>query len=401
LKTNLRKLNGIEKITLATTLAIVLAATIGASTYYAHAQKDRLDKMLAVLTADPLLVNEPSSGTNAVSLGDLGASIDATATGTPQPAKTPATSPTADASAAKPSDHPISTPTPTSTSSTATPLISPNSNPASTTTAPTATAIPDTSPMASSVPAALSEDTAPVPSPTPAPDRWATASSKLNDYLSQDKSIDWSVSVRNTSNSKELLSASSSTSYTAASTTKVITGTAFLQGVQQGKYTLDQQVGAFPADFQIQELIQFSDNDSWELLNDLVGTQALEEYAHANGAKSYAQQGNTVNPSDMTTFLSSLYQGKLLNSTYTSQLLGYMQNTEEERFLPPSIPSGNKVFHKVGLLSDLVHDVGIVDTGSDSYSVAIYSNGHGTQEYEQRALKFADIGAILFKNNTQ
>ncbi len=226
---------------------------------------------------------------------------------------------------------------------------------------------------------------------------WSNAQQAVQDYVNQLSGIDWAVSVRNASTGDLLLSAGvPDKPFTAASTTKLLTACAFLQKVEQKQYSLDDQIGAFPADFQLHELINQSDNDSWALFNNLLGGENLENYSHSIGVNSFIYDGNFVKPSEMSLMLSKLYQGQLLSPEHTKLLLSYMQNTEEERFLPPSIPAGVTLYHKIGLLEGLVHDVGLVDDKVTPLSEAFYSDGHGNQNYDDRALNFHSIENIIF-----
>ncbi len=180
-------------------------------------------------------------------------------------------------------------------------------------------------------------------------------------------------------------------SFIAASTTKLITACSFLKNVQDGKDSLDEPVGIYPASYQLQQLINQSNNDSWDYFNNILGFQAQEPYAESIGAGSFKSNPNSWTANDMAKLLSQLYQGKLLDKNNTDLLLSFMHETIEERFIPPALPANAKVYHKTGNLDDLAHDGAIIDDGTHRYVLAIFSDGQGNFDYDQRAAVFHDI----------
>lgn len=183
------------------------------------------------------------------------------------------------------------------------------------------------------------------------------------------------VAVQNTKTG-EMISLGSSSQFEIASTEKVLSAAAYYRAVEKGQVSLDTKLGAFPAWFQLKQMITQSNNDSWNLINDeLGGTDALQIYANSIGIM-YEVGGNLMSPGEMTKLLTKLSTGQLLNKAHTDQLLSYMQHTNEESMLPSALPADGVLFHKYGELGDELHDVGIVTRGSETtYSVAIYTTG--------------------------
>jgi beta-lactamase class A len=187
--------------------------------------------------------------------------------------------------------------------------------------------------------------------------------------------------------------------FEAASTAKVLTAAAFYSLVEDGSASLEDELGAFTSGFQIQAMIQDSNNDSWSLLMDAVGLARLSEYAASVGIM-YDPEVNTLSTADMARLLVELAEGKLLNREHTAQLLSYMQDTNFEDLIPAAVPAGVTVSHKYGLLDDELHDAAILSTSAGSYVLVVYTKGTGLADVPQRTAVIHDITkavtAVLF-----
>lgn len=176
------------------------------------------------------------------------------------------------------------------------------------------------------------------------------------------------------------------TPFEAASTEKVLSAVVYYHLVERGALSLNDQVGVYPASYQIQEMINESDDESWDAINDAVGGNGeLQSYAKSIGLQ-YNVDGNTMRAQDEATLLTKLYSGKLLNSTHTRQLLSYMQQTNDETMIPSVVPGNLTVYHKYGELDDIdsagddvQHDAAIVTDGSSSYAIVIYTSGQSSE----------------------
>jgi beta-lactamase class A len=171
--------------------------------------------------------------------------------------------------------------------------------------------------------------------------------------------------------------------FEAASTAKLITAANYYHLVETNRASLDTSMGGYNAQFQIKEMINDSDNDAWSLLTSAIGLSELSAYAGANGI-NYNVANNALAPSDMATFLTKLYSGKLLNQTDTNQLLSYMQNTNDETLIPAAVPSNITVYHKYGLLNGELHDVAILTKNDTSYALVIYTKNTDDSDDQQR-----------------
>lgn len=178
--------------------------------------------------------------------------------------------------------------------------------------------------------------------------------------------------------------------FEAASTAKVLAAAAYYHLVEKGEVSLDDPLGDYTSGFQIKEMIQESDNDSWSLIMDAVGYSELQAYAASIGV-SYDPLNNTLTPSEMAGILSDLYTGKLLNQQDTAQLLSYMQNTNYETLIPAAVPASITVFHKYGLLDDELHDASILTKGASSYVFVVYTKGQDESDIPARTDVFHQL----------
>jgi beta-lactamase class A len=171
--------------------------------------------------------------------------------------------------------------------------------------------------------------------------------------------------------------------FVAASTAKVLAAAAYYHLVETGAASLDDPLGNYTAGFQLREMIQQSDNDSWSLIMDAVGHEELTEYAASLGV-DYVPESNTLTPAEMATIVSRLYSGTLLNAGDTAQLLSYMQDTNYETLIPAAVPDGITVFHKYGLLGGELHDAGILARDGTAYALVIYTKGQDLTDVPAR-----------------
>lgn len=220
------------------------------------------------------------------------------------------------------------------------------------------------------------------PQPT-ASVNWTQVDTGLPGIINSTPGIKVGVSVVDLTTGKQTNYGEQS-AFTAASTTKVITAIAYLRLVEQGKASLSDQLGGNTADWQIRQMIQRSNNDSWALLNAKIGTSSLQKMAPSLGANSFKYIGNQISAPDDAAMLANLYRGKLLNPDHTSLLLGYMQNTNNEQLIAgAALPASADVYHKYGQLDDKLHDTAIIKIDGKPLVLTIFTSGSG--DYTSRA----------------
>lgn len=189
--------------------------------------------------------------------------------------------------------------------------------------------------------------------------------------------------------------------FEAASTEKVLSAIVYYHLVEKGVVSLEDTLGDYSADYQIKEMINISDNDSWNLVNEAVGgNDELAAYAKLIGV-NYNADDNTISPNDMATLLGKLYSGKLLNAEHTQELLSYMQNTNDESMIPSVMPSNVTVYHKYGDLTNfddngnsVLHDAAIVVNGQQAYALVVYTSGGGAADARSALIQKIAAAAV-------
>ena len=160
--------------------------------------------------------------------------------------------------------------------------------------------------------------------------------------------------------------------FNAASTAKIITAAAYYRLVEKGEARLDDPLGDYDAAFQLEAMVNQSNNDSWLLLMNAVGYPELIAYAASIGV-TYDPEENLLTPAAMASVLKQLYAGDLLNAENTAELLGYMQDTNNEDLIPAGSQAGIEVFHKYGEFDRHLHDAAVLDYRGSSFALVIYT----------------------------
>lgn len=205
------------------------------------------------------------------------------------------------------------------------------------------------------------------------------------------------VAIEDTS-TRDVTTIGSTQPFVAASTGKILTACAFYHLVETGQASLTQPIGSWSASYQIEEMINDSDNDSWQQLEEAVTLPVLDSYASSIGVAGYDATTNMITPAEMADVLSNLYAGKLLNASDTRQLLSYMQNTNMEQMIPSVTPPSIDVYHKYGLLNGALHDVAILADGSHSYALTIYTQNSDDSDDLERISVIREIAQSTISN---
>lgn len=179
--------------------------------------------------------------------------------------------------------------------------------------------------------------------------------------------------------------------FTAASTAKLITAVAYLQRVEAGEARLDERLGSYTAAFQLEAMINNSNNDSWLLLMDRLGYRRLIQFAASIGV-TYDPEDNQLTPEEMALVLTKLYSGELLNPVNTAQLLEYMTDTNNEELIPAAASApGITVYHKYGQLAGSLHDAALLRHRGATYALVIFTEGLDATDEAERTQVIRDL----------
>lgn len=247
-------------------------------------------------------------------------------------------------------------------------------------------------PTATTVRAASAQSAAAIKptKPTTSADQMTSA---INQVIAANTDVDISVTVLDLkTGSSTHYGVANDITFEAASISKLITAVAYLHGVEQGSYTLDQDINGQSAQANLQTMIVDSDNDAWQALNNTITHDTLQSYATTTlGFSDYDPDANTLTPDDIAHLEQKLYQQKLLNKSHTQLLLGYMAQANRTDFIKAAIPSGVAFYHKAGWLEDRDHDAAIIDDGNHPYILVIFTNGHDNTHQNDRTTVIQQI----------
>jgi len=227
--------------------------------------------------------------------------------------------------------------------------------------------------------------------------------------------------------------------YPLASTSKIAVAAAYLEMVEQGRYSLSSEFplmmpvasakfsstkapvrpGQYmPAIDLIEIMITRSSNPATDALLAAVGGPGnVNAWMRRHGFNDFSinrdiatlvrddgefdpatriDPRDSATPRTMVKFLSALYRGEFLEPQSRQVLLGALSRTVTgKRRIPAMMPVGARVSHKTGSLNNTSSDIGLIECPDGRViAVAIYVTGQGTRA--AREDKIAEISRALY-----
>ena len=224
-----------------------------------------------------------------------------------------------------------------------------------------------------------------------------------------------------------------------ASTSKIAVAATFLEGVEQGRWSLTSEFplliprrsakfssvtapvyeGEYmPAIDLIEIMITRSSNPATDTLLRVVGgPEKVNDWMRRNGMTEFSidrdiatlvrddgefdpasviDPRDSATPSEMVELLTGLYQGRYLSDESRRVILSSMSRTRTgKRRIRYFIPESANVLHKTGSLNNTSSDVGIIETADGrAIAMAIYVTGQGSRR--AREAKIAAIARALY-----
>lgn len=189
--------------------------------------------------------------------------------------------------------------------------------------------------------------------------------------------------------------------YHAASVPKILTAIYLLKKVQNNEIKLSDDLGAFTVEYNLKQMVNQSNTEAWEMIDDLVGIGPQQEFADSLNLKSVNFNKNLVSPQDAALLFVKLWKGDILEDRYQKRLLSFMQNTETENLITPAIPKEIPLYHKSGLFEGQVYDVAIIDHPTKPFIISIFTVNKILPDYEGRAQLIKKIAAEVYSFHTQ
>ncbi|HEY9776365.1 MAG TPA: serine hydrolase [Planktothrix sp.] len=100
---------------------------------------------------------------------------------------------------------------------------------------------------------------------------------------------------------------------------------------------------------------------------------------------------------DMTTLLTMMYKGTLVDSASSSAMLDILSKQKHNGLIPRPLPKGLRIAHKTGTLNDTLNDVGIVFVKQHPYVLAVMTTGLSKGE---RAELIHNISRAVYVSET-
>jgi len=195
----------------------------------------------------------------------------------------------------------------------------------------------------------------------------------INAVISQNADITFGVSVKDLSTGL-MYNYGNEEPMTAASVTKVLTAVYYLHQVELGNRSLDTvMANGYTAQYNIEQMIVVSNNDTWHTLNDNLGYANMQNYAHSIGLTSYSYADNTISSVHTAQLFADLYERKLINEANTQLLLSYMERANYRDLIIPAVPPHDTVYHKAGEYLVNLNDAAIITNGTKTIVLSIYT----------------------------
>jgi beta-lactamase class A len=136
-------------------------------------------------------------------------------------------------------------------------------------------------------------------------------------------------------------------------------------------------------------LIKESDNTAEVMLNRYLGEEKIEAELRRAGASSTSYwMPNTTTPNDVLLVLKAIADPSYTSPELSAEMLDVMTGTAFEDRLPPPLPEGTRVAHKIGSWENTFSDAGVVfpegtNDVEQGYFVVVFAEGAPEGEARQ------------------
>lgn len=209
------------------------------------------------------------------------------------------------------------------------------------------------------------------------------------------------------------------TIFTAASVNKIPVLAALYYETQRGAIDLDQRITLQEKDIQdfgtgvlryqgaggvyslktlAQLLMEKSDNTAAFVLTQIIGENRIQELVKSWGLTQTDIKNNKTSNKDMALLMVKMYRGQIANEALTTEMIGFMDDSDFEKRLPTLLPDTINVYHKIGNEIGYVHDVGIVALTKNPYYIGVMTNDVIDEPSTEAAI--AQISKLIYDFQT-
>lgn len=193
-------------------------------------------------------------------------------------------------------------------------------------------------------------------------------------------------------------------SFLAASVNKILIMAEFLQEMEKGRISFEDEYRLQAQDIQdygtgsmryaqpgtvytYQDLLELSgkqsDNTATWVLALILGNDHIQQFIDSLGMSKTSLSDNTTTPVEMGHFWARIFYGEILTEDFKEKFYDYLTHTDFEERIPAGVPSLVSVAHKIGTEIQTVNDCGIIFNKKHPYVLCIFSK----EAQEGEALK--------------
>lgn len=194
--------------------------------------------------------------------------------------------------------------------------------------------------------------------------------------LDQNRAQIWSVAVYDIKNNRWLGEVNPNQQLFSASLYKLYVTYALSKKISFDQWD-NKQVAGHSLKSCVDLMLRVSDNTCGLAVGQLVGWNNVDKISKQYGFTDTIMNkpgGSVTTAGDTATFMSDLYQGKLFDQDTTAFVLSSLKNQVYRSGIPAGC-TGCTVYNKTGNEGTDNHDAAIVQSGNNTYAVAILSEG--------------------------
>jgi beta-lactamase class A len=143
-------------------------------------------------------------------------------------------------------------------------------------------------------------------------------------------------------------------------------------------------------------MMEKSDNTAAHLLGrQIIGFEKIQKLVDTWGLTQTDMEENKTSLVDMNKLFLKMYRGEITNQALTSEMIGFMDDSDFEDRIPALLPKGVKVYHKTGDETGNIHDVGIVELPNHPYFIGILTSDVSDEAQTKQTI--AQISKMVFE----
>ncbi|MFH0864139.1 MAG: serine hydrolase [Candidatus Gottesmanbacteria bacterium] len=147
-------------------------------------------------------------------------------------------------------------------------------------------------------------------------------------------------------------------------------------------------------------MMEKSDNTAAFILGrHVIGLDRIQQLIDSWGLSQTSMENDQSSLIDMITLLRKMYQGEITNQALTTEMIGFMDDSDFENRIPALLPIDIKIYHKTGDYVGGLHDVGIINLPDHPYIFGIFTSDINNQDIALKTM--AQISKEVFDFSTQ